>query len=133
MHHVANSVRKEYRAALSNALDVLKDPAGDCTEHSVYFVGLARALKIPSRLVVGLTYTGEAGGGFGGHAWAEVFHQGTWHPVDPTFGQVNADATHIPLGVGNLSDIGHVAALIGQIKIRILEMNHRSTPKKTGK
>ena len=64
-------------------------------------------------------------GGFGGHAWAEVLYRGAWHPVDPTFGQLSADATHIPLGIGNLADITHVAALIGQLRVRVLDVQHR--------
>jgi len=123
--YVSGTLKKEYRAALSNALDVLKDPTGDCTEHAVYFVALARAVKIPSRIVVGLTYTAMGKGGFGGHAWAEVLYRGAWHPVDPTFGQLSADATHIPLGIGNLADITHVAALIGQVRVRVLDVQHR--------
>ena len=124
VRHVHGSVRKEYRAALSNALEVLNDPAGDCTEHSVYFVALARAAGVPARLVVGLAYTQEGGGGFGGHAWAEVLISGRWVPVDPTFGQAEADAAHIPLAIGNLGDIGHVAALLGRVKVRVMETRY---------
>ncbi len=125
VQHAYLTIKKEYRAALSNALDVLEDPVGDCTEHSVYFVGLARAAGIPARMVVGLAYTSEAGGGFGGHAWAEVLVKGHWVAVDPTFGEDLADAAHIPLGVGNLDDITRVSNLLGRMKIRVLEQVHQ--------
>ena len=124
--HVSTGLKKEYRAALSNAVDVLKEPAGDCTEHAVYFVALARAAGIPSRVVVGLTYTSMGEGGFGGHAWAEVHYRGGWHQVDPTFGQVSADATHIPLAIGNISDITHVGSIIGQVRVRVLKVRHKT-------
>lgn len=128
VRHVHETVRKDYRAALSNALDVLLDPVGDCTEHSVYFVALARALGIPARLVVGLAYTPEAGGGFGGHAWADVLLDGRWVQVDPTFGEVRANAAHIPFGVGNLEDIGHLASLIGRVRIVVRATRHSGAP-----
>ena len=98
--YVYKTLKKKYRAEMSNALDVHRNKEGDCTEHSVYFVALARAAGIPARPISGLVYTDMAGGGFGGHAWAEVWIEGLWLPVDPTMNQTIADATHIPLSEG---------------------------------
>ena len=41
-------------ARLSNSLDVLETLEGDCTEHSMLFIGLARALGLPAKEIAGL-------------------------------------------------------------------------------
>lgn len=69
---VYRHVRDEYVPAYSNALEALLSARGDCTEHSILFVALARAIGIPARVAVGIAYW-EPGKGFGWHAWAEVF------------------------------------------------------------
>lgn len=125
LKHVYQNVRKTYRAQLSNALDVLRKPEGDCTEHTVLFVALARAAGIPARPVVGLTYTATSGGGFGGHAWAEVYLSGKWYPVDPTANQLAADPSHIPLAVGNLEQLSKISRYIGTLKIEVLALEVR--------
>lgn len=78
-------------------LDVLK---GDCNEFTVLYTALARSLGIATRMVTGLVYRDER---FFYHAWPEVY-SGEWLPVDPTFGQMPADVTHIPLLIGGLED-----------------------------
>jgi hypothetical protein len=120
LSHVHGNIRKTYRAQLSNALDVLRKPEGDCTEHTVLFVALVRAIGIPARPVMGLTYTRTSGGGFGGHAWAEVFIGGQWYAVDPTANQMSADPSHIPLATGNLEELSKISKYIGSLKIEIL-------------
>jgi hypothetical protein len=125
LRHVFQNVRKTYRAQLSNALDVLRNREGDCTEHTVLFVALARAAGIPARPVVGLTYTSTSGGGFGGHAWAEVYLSGKWYPVDPTANQLAADPSHIPLAVGNLEQLSKISKYIGILKIHVLALEAR--------
>lgn len=127
LSYVHRSVRKTYRAQLSNALDVLKEMEGDCTEHTVLFVALARAAGIPARPVVGLTYTPTSGGGFGGHAWAEVYLAGQWYPVDPTSNQLSADPSHIPLAVGNMEELARISKYIGTMKIEVLDLKRSLT------
>jgi len=46
-------------ARLSNAIEVLEHLQGDCTEHSILFIGLARAAGIPAREVAGLVYVDD--------------------------------------------------------------------------
>ena len=48
---VYDNVRTTFSAQLSNALEVLDHMEGDCTEHSVLVIGLARAAGIPAREV----------------------------------------------------------------------------------
>jgi len=54
---------------------------------------LLRASGIPCRVVGGIVYS-EYFGGFLYHVWCEAF-LGEWIDIDPTFGQMPADATHI--------------------------------------
>jgi transglutaminase-like putative cysteine protease len=81
---------------------VLSRGSGDCSEMSLLFVALARAVHVPARRVVGLAATYVGGEpAFGLHAWAEVALDGRWQPVDPTWNEPIADATHVPLYVGD--------------------------------
>ena len=117
---VYNHVKDSYVPSFSNSLEVLQSQRGDCTEHSVLFVGLARALNIPARVAVGIGYW-PAGEGFGWHAWAEVQADGKWYTVDPTWNQVNADATHIKLADGDPMQQARIVMLLG--KLSILKVN----------
>ena len=85
-----------------NALDILDKKAGDCTEHTLLFVTLARAVGIPSREVGGIAYmAGEKVPKMAWHAWAE-FHDGKqWLTADPTWNQTLVDGTHIKFSEGS--------------------------------
>ncbi|HTR53233.1 MAG TPA: transglutaminase domain-containing protein [Kofleriaceae bacterium] len=87
------------------ASHVLASGSGDCSEMSLLFIALARAAGIPARRAIGLAATYEDGGpAFGLHAWAEVALAGRWVPVDPTWNEPLADATHILLFEGEGND-----------------------------
>ena len=116
---VYRHVHSEYVPAYSNALEAYQTARGDCTEHSVLFVALARAVGIPSRVAVGIAYW-PPGDGFGWHAWAEVYVGGKWVAVDPTWNQPIADATHVKLADGDPAAQARIVMLLGQLKI--LEM-----------
>ncbi|MFX1263986.1 MAG: transglutaminase family protein [Promethearchaeota archaeon] len=59
---------------------------GDCDEHADLLVALTRAVKIPSRRVVGHFFRGDQEPE--PHAWCEVFFQDRgWIPVDPALGR----------------------------------------------
>ena len=46
--------------------------------------------------------------------------------VDPTFGQVTADATHIKLLEGEtLADLVPIMDVVGKVKIRVLSVEHQ--------
>jgi transglutaminase-like putative cysteine protease len=106
--------------SVPNALDVLRTRAGDCNEHTVLFTALARSLKIPTRIAIGLVYS-DTIEGFGYHAWPEVHVDGGWHPLDPTLGQLRADATHIKLFNGSIDAWIQLAAFIGQIQLDVIK------------
>lgn len=63
---------------------VLKHRKGDCSEHSLMFMALAKYENIPCRIVSGLAYLGDWGKGFGPHQWNEVILDNKWVPVDST-------------------------------------------------
>lgn len=107
--------------SVPNALDVLRTRTGDCNEHAVLFTALARAVNIPTRIAIGLVYS-DTLGGFGYHAWPEVYCAGGWIPMDPTLGQVGADATHIKLLNGSIEAWVRLAAYIGQIKLDVISI-----------
>jgi hypothetical protein len=100
--HVYRRLQKVYGASHDRASEVLAAGKGDCTEHALLFVALARALGIPARGVLGLVYAQYEDGvpALYWHAWAEVRSAGEWIAIDPIFGQPVADATHVALGGG---------------------------------
>jgi hypothetical protein len=111
---VHERLEKVYGQSRDRASEVLRAGKGDCTEHALLFLALARASGIPARGVHGLVYAnyGEGGPGLYWHAWAEVKVGDEWIPVDPTFDQDVADATHISLGRGTRVDaVGLLGAL----------------------
>lgn len=114
--HVHERLEKAYGASHDRASDVLAAGKGDCTEHSVLLVALARALGIPARPVHGLVYAQYADGAHAlyWHAWVEVRSAGEWIPLDPTFGQPVADATHVALGAGTQVD---TVGLLGTLQV----------------
>ncbi len=63
--------------------------------------GLARALSIPTRLVIGLVLN-RRDLSFEPHWWLEFGAGDTWVPVDPIFGQLPADPVRIACGRGSL-------------------------------
>jgi transglutaminase-like putative cysteine protease len=107
---------KVYGQSRDRASEILKQGKGDCTEHTRLFVALSRAAGIRAREVKGLVYAnyGQGGPGLYWHAWAEVLVGDAWIAVDPTFGQVVADATHIALGRGSRQD---AIALVGSLRV----------------
>ncbi len=114
--HVFRRLEKAYGASQDRASDVLRAGKGDCTEHSVLLLALARALGIPARGVHGLVYARYDDGvpALYWHAWVEVKSAGEWIPIDPTFGEPVADATHVALGSGTQVD---TVGLLGALKV----------------
>jgi transglutaminase-like putative cysteine protease len=62
----------------------------------------------------------DSHGGFLYHTWAESFVHGQWLAVDPTFGQLSADATHLKLNEGEaLADLLNLLDYVGRVRISI--------------
>jgi len=117
---VYRNLKKTYSPEIPVASSILENRQGDCNEHSVLFIALARALGIPSNMSAGLVYANDR---FLYHAWPKV-HVGQWVHLDPTFGQSIADATHLELAAGDFSEQAKIAMTMGKIKIEILDAEH---------
>ena len=125
-------IEKKPTVSLPSALEVLRTRVGDCNEHTALFVALARSIGIPARINVGVAYVR---GAFYYHAWPEVFiaegrGRGVWLPVDPTFNQFPADATHLRLARGGLDQQAAILPMIGKLKMHVseIEVAPNSTP-----
>lgn len=116
---VYREIAKVPTLSIPAAMEVLRTREGDCNEHTVLFTAMARAAGIPCRIAIGLVYS-EALGGFGYHAWPEVW-VGQWVPMDPTLGQPVCDATHIKLLNGGIDKWPLLAGFMGKIQIEVLE------------
>jgi transglutaminase-like putative cysteine protease len=123
---------KKPTVSLPSAREVLRTKVGDCNEHTALYVAMARSIGLPARIAVGLAY---ARGAFYYHAWPEVYideghGRGLWLPVDPTFNEFPADATHVRLARGGLDRQAAILPLIGRIKMIIvgLDLAPNSTP-----
>lgn len=123
-HAVYGELQKSITFSVPNAVQVLETKKGDCNEHTVLYVAMARALGLPARTAVGLVYVN---GAFFYHAWPEVW-LGEWVAMDPTFGQVPADAAHIRFIVGGLAEQVEIIRLIGNLKIDVLDSPGTTTP-----
>jgi len=116
---VNDNMHSTFSARLTNALEVLNSLEGDCTEHSILFIGLLRAAGVPAQEVAGLIYVDGVKPGFYFHQWAKVWI-GKWIEVDPTFNQPVADVTHIKLAEGDLFKQAKLIPIIGNLKIDVL-------------
>ncbi len=93
-----------------DALWVLKNRRGVCSEYATLFTALARALGFPVRYVGGYAYGRE---GWEPHAYTEVF-LGKWIPVDPLWLQVGyLDATHVKTSIGKDNQIADNIEIVG--------------------
>jgi hypothetical protein len=119
---VYEELEKEITFSVPNAVQVLSSGRGDCNEHTVLFVAMARALGLPARTAVGLVYVN---GAFFYHAWPEVW-LGRWVATDPTFGQFPADAAHLRFVVGGLAQQVEIVRLIGHLNIDVVPWNQES-------
>jgi transglutaminase-like putative cysteine protease len=132
VRRVNGMLDKKPTVSLPSAREVLRTKVGDCNEHTALYVAMARAVGLPARIAVGLAYSR---GAFYYHAWPEVYidegrGRGLWLPVDPTFNQFPADATHVRMTRGGLDRQAAILPLIGHLKMNIidLELAPNSTP-----
>jgi transglutaminase-like putative cysteine protease len=109
-------LEKDVTLSVPSALQVLEARSGDCNEHTVLYVALARALGLPARTAVGLVHINDS---FYYHAWPEVW-LGEWVAVDPTLGQYPADASHLRFLIGGLARQVELIRLIGRLQLEVI-------------
>jgi len=122
MDWVNRSLKKVPTFAIPSALQILKDREGDCNEHTLLFVALARQAGLPARMVAGIVFLE---GKFYYHAWAEAFVGGVgdgWIALDPVFGQLPADATHIRFISGDLDRQVEITRFVGYLETQVVEV-----------
>ena len=112
-----------------SSVEVYEGRRAECQGLTWLYASFARSVGIPTRVANGLVYSGEFDG-FLYHTWAESYLDDRWLPVDPTFGQVGVDATHIKLLYGERSaDLMPLVDIIGKIEVDVLSSRGaRSSP-----
>lgn len=127
---------KDLSVGFASASEVARTREGDCTEHAVLLAAMLRADGVPARVVSGLIYADSfAGSGdiFGYHMWTqaavELEGELRWIDLDATLPDaLPVTATHIALGVSELSDGGRLNALVelaplmGRLSIEVEEV-----------
>ncbi len=102
MHYVSALLpNKNHTFSMSDAPDILKHGAGDCTEHAVLFASLMRAHGIPTRLITGVYLT--PGGIWAFHMWNSYWNGTAWRSIDPATMSYQTGALYVALGRGSSS------------------------------
>ena len=86
----------------ASALEALRSRRGDCTEHAVLLAAMARAQRIPARVVTGLAYVGHYAGQdhvLVPHTWVQAWVDGAWREYDAAMPR--HDHAHIAMDVGD--------------------------------
>lgn len=108
----------EYDVIRQTSLDILHRKRGDCTEFSILFVTIARAMGVPARGIAGLAFSDQSET-FVPHQWAEVFIDGGWEMVDPAWGQFPADATHIAIARNDTPSWTEIEPRVRNLEIEV--------------
>jgi transglutaminase-like putative cysteine protease len=122
-----NIDRKNFKVAFATASEVARNFSGDCTEHAVLAAALCRASNVPARVAIGLVYVKDKDS-FGYHMWNEVYVNGRWVALDPSWDQTAVDATHIKLCDSSLNGVSPFNAFLpllqvmGKLEIEPLEL-----------
>lgn len=90
----------ETAVRFKSTAEILEEMEGTCSEYTVLFLSLCRAVGIPARACAGLV--ASPSGMLIPHLWAEVY-VGFWASVDPSWDQFEVDAAHIQLSAGDLA------------------------------
>lgn len=97
MNYVSKRLDDRIVSGLVSIDEILQMNHGDCTEHAQLFAAIALEGGYDTDIVSGIVYSK---GIFFYHAWNRVVAGGNVYTIDPTFGQFNADVSHIQLSAG---------------------------------
>ena len=124
-----NLKNKNYSEAFATADEVARRMEGDCTEHSVLAAAMCRSVGVPARTAVGLIHLPQKRA-MGYHMWIEVWVDGQWYPLDPTFGQAPIGADHLKIADHHWNDteglmpLLAVARVVGRLEIEIMNVKY---------
>ena len=94
--YIENVPESPYAYNTTSVFDILDNRTGDCTEHSQLFITLARSMGLPARDATGYVYGGDdSAPSLGGHAWVEVYIDGRWIGLDPTWEELDLNRSHV--------------------------------------
>ena len=102
-------IPKNTNVRFKSSLEVLEDMEGTCSEYTVLFAALCRAVGIPARVCVG--FLASKTGALVLHIWTQVY-VGKWIDMDPSWDEPLVDAAHIKTGQGLLT-----AAELGRLNM----------------
>lgn len=91
---------------------VLLERRAGAEGHARLFAELARAVDLAARPVSGVAVLDS---GVYGHAWSEVWLEGRWLAVDPTFGQVPASTRLVRVTVGGAGRAIDLVPVLGSV------------------
>ena len=118
---VFKNIEKRPVLSVSNAVETMKNRAGDCTEHAVLVAALSRAAGIPTLIETGLVYQR---GRFYYHAWNAFWLDdwGGWVTGDAVMNQLPADVTHLRFVRGEVEKQLDLMGVVGKIKLQVIGM-----------
>ena len=93
-------IRYEDISHASTIEETLERNSGDCTEIADVFDAVATQLGWNSRIKTGLAYHPPSQS-FRPHSWNEIAIDGRWITADASWGQLPADASHVPFPRAN--------------------------------
>lgn len=105
----------------ATASQAYKSGRGDCTEYALLLASFGRIAKIPTRVLLGLSYSRESFHGkrdmYAPHAWVQAWVDGQWKSYDA--GMEYFDAGHIALKIsdGDKQDFGEMVKQLEGLKI----------------
>jgi len=130
---------KGFGTGFATASEVMKNRAGDCSEHAVLLCALLRAAGIPSRGASGVVYAEFPGKGlaFWCHMWSEAW-VGEWMPLDAAVYGSFVDASHIRLAEMDLAgmtpgaDAVKLIGVLGGLEICVIDYTSRGRKHEVG-
>jgi len=120
---IGDNIKTNFIAETLSAPEILKKKCGKCSENSIIFAALARSLKIPVKISLGVMNTGAM---WMGHMWNEVYIGGKWIAVDASTGNFVSGMTHVKFTESDTIDgTQNVRVkLIDNLDISIIDMQN---------
>jgi len=115
---VHKNLNKVPTPSLPDAFTILQSREGDCNEHAVLAVALARAVGLPARVALGLVFMEDA---FYYHAWVEYWGGSSWFTGDPLMNQLPVDPSHVTLLYGDVDKHVNVLTFLGRLKFKVAQ------------
>jgi hypothetical protein len=121
---VSSNVKMDAGIVMAPASELVHTRRGTCMGFATLLASVARAARIPSRIVMGYVYFA---GIWGGHAWVEMRFGDEWLPFDAAvYGPGVASATRLAAGASSFRDgagdvVNAFSRLASRADITILE------------